>query len=285
MAVQTEMYSPVGANVVVQQPVRQSSGRTTWWDRFMNAVRIKFGPDIEVQNTKAVKNKLACFVNDLLFTVVHSSPEPSVTRPTIIDVTFKEFVNLGEKEKDETTIQVGKNCPITVGSKYQFSMTEGVKFDRKYNFGAQIVSLCMVGGYMSVGTNYTIKELAYNKYLQFRYHQKEKLIIPPKTKITAKITTSTRKYSQDYTLEFSTPRSRRIRVSYLTRTQQQFNLGCGQCCQPSEGYIYAADIMRTLPNFKDADGFCSFTQVGTLTWIGEGCTVEKSEQPLGDLLL
>ena len=285
MAVQTEMYSPAAANIVVQQPLGQSSGRVSWLDLFMNAVRIQFGPGIQLQNTTGINNELARFVDDLLFTVVHSSPEPSVTRPTIIDVTFKEFVNLGEKEKDETTIRVGKNCPIAVGSRYQFNMTEGIQFDHKYNFGAQIVGLCMAGGYMSVGTNNTIKDLAYNQNLQFQYQQEEKLIIPPRTKVTAKITTSTRKYSQDYTLEFSTSRSRCIRVSYLTRTQQQFNLGCGQCCQPSEGYIYAADIMRTLPNFKDADGFCSFTQVGTLTWIGEGCTVEKSEQPLGDLLL
>ena len=254
----------------------------------MNAVRIRFGQDVKLCNTKAAENEVARFVADLLFTVVQSDPEPLVTRPTIIDVTFKEFVNLGE-EKDQTTMHVGKNCPIAVGCRYQFSMTEGVKFDHKYNLGAQIVGLCMVGGYMSVGTNYTIKDQTYNENLQFQYHQKEKLIIPPKTKITAKITTSTRKYSQNYTLEFSTPRSRCIRVSYLTRIQQQFNLNLGlgfcQLCQPSEGRIYAGDILQTLPNFKDADGFCSFTQAGTLTWIGEGCTVEKSEQPIGDLLL
>ena len=281
MAVQAEMYTPVGANLIVQQPVHQSTGLVTWWDRLVNAARIRFGPDIELQSTVIVQNALACFVEDLLFTVAHSDPEPLVARPTIIDVTFKEFINLGERENDESIIRVGKNLPITIGTRYHFTTTEGVQFDHKYNFGAQIIALSMTGGYLSVGGGYTsIKDQAYNQALMFNYHQEEKVIIPPRTKVKAKIVTSTRKYQQNYTLQFSTPRSRFIRVSYLTSTQQQLNLCC--CCQPTVGYIYAADIMCTLPNFKDSDGYCSFTQDGTLTWIGEACSVEKSEQPVSN---
>ena len=203
-----------------------------------------------------------------------------MARPTIIDVTFKEFVNLSETEKDETTIQIGKNLPIASGSRYNFVMTEGVKFDHKYNFGAQIVGLGMAGGYMSVRTKYSIPDQSYNMALQFDYGQKEKIVIPPKTKVKAKIVTSTRKFWQNYTLEFSAPRSSFMTIVYYSSTQQQFDL-CN-CCRPTVGHLYAADILRTLPNFKDnADGFCSFTQNGTLTWIGEACTVEKSEEPTG----
>lgn len=278
MAVQ---YAPLGNVIMLQQPVRETTGLVTWWDRLVNAARIRFGPDIQLHNIVATQNRLASFIEDLLFTVVHSDPEPVMARPTIIDVTFKEFVNLGERENDETIIQVGKNLPIASGTRYHFTMSEGVKFDHKYNFGPQIVGLCMTGGYMSVGKNYSIKDQSYNEALMFNYHQEEKVIIPPKTKVKAKIVTSTRKYRQKYTLEFSTPRSRFILVSYFTRTQLEYqdcNI-CG-CCQPSVGYLYAADILRTLPNFKDNDGYCSFTQDGILTWIGEACSVEKSEQPV-----
>ena len=265
---------------MMQQPVRQVTGLVTWWDRLVNAARIQFGPDIRFHDTGAAQKQLAHFIDDLLFTVVHSDAEPLMTRPTIIDVTFKEFINLGERENDESIIRVGKNLPIAAGTRYQFSMSEGVKFDpHMYNFGPQIVGLAMAGDYMSVGKNYTTKDQSYNQALMFNYHQEEKVIIPPRTKVKAKIVTSTRKYQQKYTLEFSTPRTRFIYISYLTIAQQQLNL-CAGCCQPTFGYIYAADIMRPLPNFKDNDGFCSFTQDGTLSWIGEACSVEKSEQPV-----
>ena len=246
----------------------------------MDAARIRFGADIHVQNTVAVKNQLARFIEDLMFTVVHSDPEPLVARPTIVDVTFKEFVNLGETEKDETTIRVGKNLPVAAGSRYQFFMKEGIKFDHKYSLGAQIVGLAMAGGYMSVGTKHSVQDQSYNQALQFQYGQKEKIVIPPKTKVKAKIVTSTRKFRQNYTLEFSAQRSRFIIISYYTSTQLELNL-CG-CCSPTQGYLYAPDIMRTLPNYKEnADGFCSFTQNGTLTWVGEVYAVEKSEEPVG----
>ena len=279
MAVQTEMYSPVGASIVLQQPVRQSTGLVTWWDRVIHAARIRFGVDILIHNKAALRRSLAKFIEDLLFTVVDSEPEPLMARQTLIDVTFKEFVNLGERENDKTVIKVGKNLPLATGNRYHFTMNEGVKFDHKYNFGAQIVGISMAGGYMSVGTSYTVKEQSYNTNVKFSYDQKEKIVVPPKTKVKAKIITSTRKLRQKYTLEFSAPRTSFITVEYYSSTQDQLNL-CG-CCNPTVGYLYASDIMQTLPNFKvTADGFSCFTQSGTLNWIGEVFTVEKSEEPL-----
>ena len=264
---------------MLQQPVSVATGQVTWWDLLVNAARNRFGADMQIYSVAAVQRDLARFIGDMLFTVVQSDPEPLIERPTIIDVTFKEFVNHGERENDETTFQLGKNLPIATGSRYLFSMNEGVKFDHKYNFGAQIVGLSMTGGYMSVGSDYSIKEQSFNPNVQFFYNQKEKIVIPPKTKVKAKIITSTRHFRQNYTLEFSTPRSSFVMVQYFTSTQLQFN--CCNCCQPTIGYVYAGDIMRTLPNFTEtANGYCSFTQNGTLTWIGEMCSVDKSEEPI-----
>ena len=278
----TEMYTPVGGNLVIQQPVQQRELQMTWWDRLMNAARIRFGPDIQLQSPAVTHNELTRFVDDLLLKVVHSDPEPSMVRSAIIDITHKEFVNLGERENDESIIRVGKNAPIAIGTRYHFIMTgSNIRFDNKYNLGAQIVTLSMTGGYLSVGGTYSsIKDQAYNQALMFNYNQEEKVIVPPKTKVKAKIVTSTRKYQQNHTLEFSTPRSRCVRITYLTRVQEQLNI-C-PCCSPNVGYIYAADLMRNLPNFKDSDGYCSFTQDGTLTWISEACSVEKSEQPVSN---
>ena len=128
--VKLEMYAPAGANIVTKQPMKAQKRLVTWWQLFENGAKSRFGPDIEVMRTKEAEDELARFVQDLEFTVIHSDPEPLVTRPTIIDITTKELVNLGEKEKDESVIRVGKNEPICAGTRYHFSTSEGVSFDQ-----------------------------------------------------------------------------------------------------------------------------------------------------------
>ena len=277
MAVQLETYSPIGSSIVSQQPLRQAVGFISWWDKMMSAARIKYGHAIQLQSPAGVRSALSKFVEDLAFTVVHSDPEPVMTRPTVIDVTFKEFTNKGEKE-DETVFYLGKNLPIAAGLRYKFTMTEGIKFDHKLNLGAQIVGLAMASGYMRVGLDHSKMDRTYNNGVRFNYHHKEKISIPPKTKVKARIVTSTRKYWQNYTLEFSTPRSSVICFTFHTGPGEDCNV-CG-LCPPKEGYLYAPDIMQNLPNYRDGDdGYCSFTQSGTLSWIGEAFTVEKTEEP------
>ena len=286
-----EMHSPAaaGANAqatITRQPRGTQKELVTWWQLFENGAKSRFGPDIEVLRTKKAEDELIQFVRDLEFTVIRSNAEPQVTRPTIIDITMKELVNLGEKEKDESVIRVGKNEPICAGTRYHFSTSEGISFDPKYNFGARIVSLAMVGGFMRVGgdTGNMARDRGYNMGLQFNYSQEEKIIVPPRMKVKVKIITSTKKFRQDYTLEFNTPRTRYIMVSYLTKCQQSCRdncccfFGCGCCCcQPKQGAVFAGDILRTLPEFRDGGGICSFTQSGTLTWVGETCNLEKTE--------
>lgn len=254
----------------------------------MNAVRIECGNDVILLNKETIEWELTTFVNDLLFTVVDSAPEPTASRPTIIDTTFKVFTNQGWKANDETTVQVGKNAPAVAGTRYHFFIEQGVSFDHKQNLGVQIVSLSMSGGHMRVGAPIEAKDEQYNIALQFQYRNEEKIVVPPRTKVTASIKTSTTKYSQAYTLEFSIPRSRFIHVVYFTKAQKWIRricCGCKSCfcccCKPKEKLIYAADLLQTLPNFMDrADGYCSFTLNGTLTWIGEGCSVDKLEAQL-----
>ena len=265
-------------------PHQTTSGLFTWWDRLLNAARIRFGSGVKLVDTANAKIQLEQFVSDLQFTVVSSSPEPSKTRPTIIDLTSKEFVNFEGKENDESIVRVVKNSPITDGIRYKFFITEGVSLDHKRNLGFQIVSLSMAGGYMRVGTNEETTDRRYNEDLQIHYSHEEKLIIPPRVKVTAVIKTYVTKHKQDYTLEFRIRKNRCITVNYLTKCQQRLRYCCCFCCCRSHiGHIFAADLLQTLPNFRQDDdrkGYCYFTLDGVLTWIGEGCSVEKSEQPV-----
>ena len=97
--IKLEMYSPAGANIVTKQPLRTTTKQVTWWQLFESGTKLRFGPDIEVLRTKESEDKLARFVQDLEFTVIRSDPEPLVTRPTIIDITAKELVNLGRRKR------------------------------------------------------------------------------------------------------------------------------------------------------------------------------------------
>ena len=135
----------------------------------------------------------------------------------------------------------------------------------------------MSGGTMRVGNSQDQWQVegqdnAINPQLGFQYFQKEKVTIPPGTKVTAKITTSTVKVEQGYTLQFFIASRRTVTISYN-------NPGCFGCCNAT-GYVSAAELLRTLPDYHAQDGNVYFTQIGNLTWIGEKCTVEKFEERL-----
>ena len=82
--------------------------------------------------------------------------------------------------------------------------------------------------------------------------------------VKAKITTYSMKYEQGYVVKFSLPSSLRISVAYKTQCQQML-------CGFNNRYITAAELCASLP---------SFLQPGTLSWIGEGSTIDKQVEPL-----
>ena len=186
----------------------------------------------------------------------------------------------------ETELLSGKNTPISTGIRYHFLIKDGVCFDHKDNLGAQIVSASMIGCDMKVGEKCTKTDQAYNQDLEFQYNHKEKLVIPSMTKVTAMITTSSKKFEQDYTLEFRSKQSERIRFKYLTRRQQKYRrffskcCWCCGCCMDSEGYVTASDILHALPNFRVENNYCYFTLDGTVIWIGEEFSVNINQSDI-----
>ena len=52
----------------------------------------------------------------------------------------------------------------------------------------------MVGGFIRVGGDDTVRDRGYNIGLQFSYSQEEKITIPPRMKVKIKIITSTKKF-------------------------------------------------------------------------------------------
>ena len=258
-----------------------------------------FGQDILVEDKdkQAMRKELQKFIEKLVFEVETCSPEPIPGQPCIVDVTTKEFFNYGEDGTVETVIQNYKNSRLGIGMKYRYSVKEGVRFD-EFKLGNQIVSLSMTGGSMAVRANDTegtanelytnfksqaAKDLihwqVYNKDLMIHYDHKEKLFVPPKTKVTATITTTSKKFEQDYTLRFRCRKDTSILVKYYSRCQRMCScFSC--CCGPTRGRIFPKDILQDLPSFQQDDLYCWFSSNGTLIWLGEECSVKINQESL-----
>ena len=278
------------------------------WDKILDLAVVKtFGRDIRVVNRDRHKpnniyTSLRRYIlSELEFEVDHCSKETDMKQPCIIDVTTKEFCNFGDTENVETVIQTNKNSKIALGMKYRYCIKEGVRFD-EFQLGNQIVTVSMTGGSIKCKedvTNSKVNDNAekddakkgnryakaymntYNEDLMFKYDHKEKLTIPPQTKVMATITTFSKKFEQKYTLRFRIEKSRYISVQYYTRCQRLcswFRSCC--CCQPSEHLLYAKDLLQDLPNFEMDDRYCWFTLDGTLIWLGEECSVKIENNPI-----
>ena len=249
----------------------------TQWDFLVNAAKVRFGRKVKVLRTSPSVEALNRFFEDLQFSVLYHDAEPTETRNTVIDIHTKVYVNKSNDERDETVTQVSRPGSITHGNRYHFTPISGLTFNFGKDIGAQIVGLAAIGGNLGVKEDSAATDQHHkmSSDFHFEYKQEEKISVPPNRKVKAKITTLTIKYEMRYTLEFKIPSSRFVNVTYLNRFQKFL---CGLCrsCKP----VYAADILQDLPNFREENGWCYFQQVGILTWIGENCNVEKTEEPL-----
>ena len=210
--------------------------------------------------------------------------EPREARRTIVDINMKEYTNHGETEVDETLVRISKKSSHSEGSRYNFSSTKGINWNIGggigANIGATVMGLATAGGSASLTANYgkqksttTEEETTKEASFEYCYEQEEKIKIPPMTQLKAKIITYSMNYEQGYTLKVSLPSTSRIRMWYKTKCQQ---ICCGKRC----GYISAGELLQSLPSYSEEDDKVSFLQSGTLSWNGEGSSINKVVEPL-----
>ena len=144
------------------------------------------------------------------------------------------------------------------------------------------MGLAMGGGSASISANYgrnksttTGKEESEDNCFTISYEQEEKISVAPGTRVKAQITSYRMKYEQRYTLKFSIPSSFNIPVTYRTRCQRM----CFGICRNS-GFVNITQMLQMLPNYCVEEDMATFTQNGILSWIGDGSSVDKSEEPL-----
>lgn len=266
--------------------IEMSEGSSTselisWWDLLEQAAKAHYGNSIKLIKTTWTLNKLGNMERDFEISFVSSDEEPKETRRTILDINMKEYTN-NSKEVDQTVVKVVKTLSKSSGSRYQYAATKGVDWGISSNIGGKVMILAMAGGSTSFGGNYgrqkhssSEEEMSQIKMLQFSYEQEERISVPPMTRVKAKITTYSMKYEQGFALKFSIPASYRIPVTYKTRCQQTF---CGVTIR----YLSVTDLLQTLPGYCVEKDTASFIEPGNLSWVGEGSSIDKVIEPLGE---
>ena len=254
----------------------------TFWELYECAAKTKYGDGIYVIKTSRHEK----MVNEIDFdvSVVSMEAEPREARRTIVDINLKEYANSGKENQDETVVKAWKTSSKSEHNRYNFSTTKGIDFGSGGNIGAKVMGLAVAGGSMGItghlNRSKSVTEgegFSDQTGVEFSYRQEEKITVPAKTRVKAKITTHAVKYEMHCKLKFSIDRNATLPLWYQTCCQ----LGCFGLCR-SKGRVNVRDMISTLPDYNEGDEFgkASFTQAGNLSWIGEGCTVEKVEEAL-----
>ena len=195
---------------------------------------------------------------------------------------MKEYTNQGEAQ-DETVVKIEKSSSVTKEERYTFTTTKGINYGIGGNIGAQVLGLSVAGGSAGISaqvnktkTKTEETETKKEEGKSASYNQEEKNIIPPGKRVKAKITTYSMKYSINYTIKFSIKKDATIPVMYKNSFQQ-----CIGMCS-NNGRVYVRDMINTLQDYNDddEDDTISYTQPGTLSWVGEGCKVDKVEETM-----
>ena len=263
----SEMTSFSGPHPLPRLPT--SSSVVTLWDRYVEAAEAKYGAYIDIIDTKAAKNKLLNLEFDI--SIVSSDPSPTEVRSAVVDITTKEFINHCEKEVDESLVKVEKPTFGWTGSRYHFSTTEGVSIEG--DIGPKVIHLAIVGGSTTINTSSNNPITAREKHdFDFSYFHEEKILVPPQSRVKARITSYSVNYEQGYAILFSIPASVVIPVSYRKKC---LCFGCRKM-----GYIGVTQLCSTLPDYRCSNGLVSFMQRGTLSWIGEGSSINKDVEIL-----
>ena len=275
------MASPIRTEMssAASRGTRKKDRNVTFWQLYERAAKARYGDNIRIVKNDYYKKEVGSIIDEFELSIVHKEKEPREVKRTIVDINMKEYENHGAKSQDESHVKMEKLTSTTKGERYTFSTTKGVDYGVDANIGLKLklVDLGVKATYKKSKSKTEQTEQTSQEVYSFSYNQDEKIAVPPGMCVKAKITTYRMKYDMDYTLKFSINRDATIPLCYRN-TCQHFLF---DMCR-SYGRVNVRDMIRTLPDFieEDEDNMASYTQPGTLSWVGEGCSVDKKEAPL-----
>ena len=249
-------------------------GYVPFWQLFEEAARAKYGYGIEILSDETPVNKI-----NFAMTVIARDNHPHEATRTVVDIHTKDYVNRGREGTDETNIRMSK---VSKNSQCSFTSTRGIDFGFGSDIGAKVIGLAVGGESTLINAffNRAGNKTSINDDV-FTYYQEEKIKVPPGHSVTTKITTYSTRYDQDYTLKFSVPRDLYVPLVYRNSFQQCFFcVGTKSNWFKTSKRVFVRDIIHRLPGYNghDVNNTVSFTQRGTLSWVGGGSCVNKVEQ-------
>ena len=267
-------YSPAAGTL---QPRTNSD---VLWNNLESAAKARYGANIRVIKNPYTTKQLDYLMAKFEILSVTTTGPPREVRRTEVDVNIKEYTNNGQKVDDESTFKVIKRVSQSQGNRFHFSDTKGSHWDIGGNIGAQVIGMAMGGvtGGMSAGYGRNKSSTAGAEQLldsttSITYEQEERMRVPPGTRVRAIITSFKVKYEQQYTIKFGVNSWISVPIKYKTRCQQI-------CCGANSGAVSVTQIVNTLPGYSLEGTKATISLVGTLSWISDGFSVDKSEQSL-----
>ena len=254
----------------------------------VTAAKRKYGRDIVVLG--AERSSLDIFWNTL-DSKAHDFNEndfPRQVTRTIVDITAKEHCNYGDNE-DKITIETSeeemqrqkKSYILSSGKESGWEFRGNMKVDAAF-FNVASASAGLGGSRSRSKSKNEGRSQEDEASLSKSYGVSGEINVPPKTKVTATITTYAVTYKLNVKAIFSVPVSSYIDVHYKKPLCGCFGAVFTRVCMLKQnGYITAQELFQDENEFQVISGSqVQFTKELELSYLSETAEMRKEEKPL-----
>ena len=259
----------------------------------VKVTKLKYGDDIFVLG--ATQAELDRFWNhDVRYRAISIEEKPKPQGRTIVDIDTKTHINFREEDGEvdapdrndvfEITSKTGSSQSNTKTYRLQFGETYTFQVGGSLELKPQFFNVAGGGiGISGSRTKQTSKqetsETAKNESLTQEYQLVEKLVVPPKTKVTATIRSYAVTYEGKSTTEVSAPKTSFIKVRYRTMLSRRLTGGVFV----TKGYITARELFQERPDFREDEEMVYFVEKTKVSYIGEEVEISKKKEPAGSI--
>lgn len=213
------------------------------------------------------------FNKNMSITLLYADSEPKIKGQSIIDIDKKEITNLDDEDEDEYIVSSLRGESATKIKDYELDLGKNVKFGGDIGFG-------ITSSFFNAGINLTGEKSRHKgdnikkgaaETLSEEYGMKEKIVVPPHTKLNLEIIT----YAVSYELEI------RVKVAVPKNSSLQVALRTRGCCTNEENCLYlrSKHILKqldpSLPINEDEELYY-FESAAKVKYIGEKTKINKT---------
>ena len=260
----------------------------------VNAARRKYGQSIHVIGS--TREEISDFYSEIIQHTLSTTLPEEVGR-TVVDIDSKCHLNKSERgdmnqenEKpedwyDEFEITSKKATSESSSKSYQLQLTNSreTQYGADLNFkvgGSGFFNMASAGIGGGAGfkkttakTEQTTKGSTQEESLSQGYEVVDRLKVPPRTKVKAKITTWAVTYESKTRTQLFVDADAYITVRYRTRFAQVLGLACFTTI----GRLTAQDLFGDEEDFQSTDEFVTFQRDGSISYLGEEVEITKTK--------